>query len=160
MPRGARILINNGCYHILNRGNQKQDIFIEDEDYAKYLELLKHYKRKFWYRVFCYCLMPNHIHILIQPRETSELPLIMQGLSQTYTIWFNEKYKKVGHLWQGRFKNMVINRDDYFIECISYIEANPVRAKIVSSPADYLWSSYKSRVFGINDGVLDIPNST
>jgi putative transposase len=84
----------------------------------------------------------------------------MQVITQTYTFWFNKKYTKVGHLWQGRFKSMLINQDRYFIDCICYIEENPVRAGIVSSPKDYPWSSYKARILGNEDQILDIPNST
>lgn len=160
MPRGARILIKNACYHILNRGNQKHNIFLEDEDYVECLKIIRHYKKEFLFKIFGYCLMPNHIHLILQPKEPQELPTIMQRLTQVYAIWFNEKYKKCGHLWQGRFKNMVVNRDEYFINCISYIEANPVRAGIVKSPGEYAWSSYRSRVFGDKNSILDLPDST
>jgi putative transposase len=160
MPRGPRVLIRNACYHIVNRGNQKQRIFLEEIDYEEYLKIIKHYKYSFGFKIFGYCLMPNHVHLVIQPKEPEELAAIMQRLTQVYTLWFNEKYKKVGHLWQGRFKNMVINRDEYFIDCICYVEANPVRAGIVNSPREYSWSSYNSRVFGIKDSILDIPDST
>jgi putative transposase len=160
MQRGARILLDNVCYHIVNRGNQKQRIFIEKEDYQEYLSILKHYKRVLHFKVFGYCLMPNHIHLIIKPDNPEELASIMQRLTQTYTSFFNKKYKKVGHLWQGRFKNMPINVDQYFIDCIYYIESNPVRAQLGNSPIDYLWSSYKGRVFGNKDGLLDIPDST
>jgi len=160
MPRGARILINNAYYHIINRGNQKQNIFFDASDYDAYLKIIKHYKKIFYFKVFGYCLMPNHIHLIIQPKKSQELASIMQRLTQVYTLWFNEKYKKVGHLWQGRFKNMVINKDEYFIDCISYVEANPVKAGLVATPREYPWSSYRSRLFGNKNSILDIPDST
>jgi len=160
MPRGARILIQDACYHILNRGNQKRSIFLEETDYAECLKIIQHYKRIFFFKIFGYCLMPNHIHLIIQPREPQDLAEIMQRLTQVYTAWFNAKYNKCGHLWQGRFKNMIVNKDAYFLNCISYIEANPVRAGIVKSPGEYSWSSYRSRVFGNKDGILDLPDST
>ncbi len=160
MPRGIRIILNHACYHIINRGNQKQHIFLEEPDFEKYLQLLKHYKRKYVSKLFGYCLMPNHIHLILEPKQANDLPRFMQGLTQAYTAWFNKKYKKTGHLWQGRFKSMVIQKDNYFIECVYYIEANPVRAELVSSPADYLWSSYKDRVFGNKNELLDMPDST
>ena len=160
MPRGARVLIKNACYHIVNRGNQKQDIFFDTADYEEYLKIIKHYKNCFYFKVLGYCLMPNHIHLILQPKEPQELASIMQRLTQVYTIWFNEKYGKVGHLWQGRFKNMIINQDEYFIDCISYVEANPVRAGLVTSPREYPWSSYRSRVLGDRKSILDIPDST
>lgn len=160
MPRGARVLLSNACYHIINRGNQKQSVFFEDLDFRKYLQILKHYKRKFGFKLFGYCLMPNHIHIILEPKNPNELARFMQGLTQAYAMWFNNKYKKVGHLWQGRFKSMLIKKDSYFMECINYIEVNPVRAGLASSPGDYLWSSYRDRVFGNKNGLLDIPDST
>ncbi len=160
MPRGARILLNNVCYHIINRGNQKQNIFLEDSDFESYLQLLKHFKRKYSIKLFGYCLMPNHIHIVLEPKKPDGLARFMQVLNQTYTTWFNSKYKKTGHLWQGRFKNMVIQKDNYFVECVYYVEVNPVRAGLVSSPADYFWSSYRDRVFGNKNGLLDFPDST
>lgn len=160
MPRGARILLGNACYHLINRGNQKQNIFLENADCEQYLRLLKHYKKKYHLNILGYCLMPNHVHIIVEPREVDKIGRFMQGLTQTYTGWFNDKYKKTGHLWQGRFKSMVINKDDYFMECVYYVEANPVRADLSSSPADYLWSSYRDRVFGDKNGLLGLPDST
>jgi len=84
----------------------------------------------------------------------------MQGITQTYTAWFNKKYKKTGHLWQGRFKSMVIQKDDYFVECIYYVEMNPIRKGLVLSPIEYIWSSYRDRVFGNKNGLLDLADST
>jgi putative transposase len=160
MPRGARILLDNACYHVVNRGNQKQHIFLEHSDYAKYLELIGHYKRRYCFKLFGYCLMPNHVHAIVQPKEAKDISIFMQCLTQTYTNWFNAKYKKVGHLWQGRYKNMIILKDEYFLECVSYIEKNPVRAGIVSSPSEYLWSSYRDRTLGNKVGLLDLPDTT
>ncbi|MCG2706986.1 MAG: transposase [Candidatus Omnitrophica bacterium] len=160
MTRGARILLDNVCYHILNRGNHKQNIFLEESDFGKYLQLLKHYKKKYAFKLFGYCLMPNHIHLILEPRQPDNLAKFMQGLTQAYTAWFNKKYRKAGRLWQGRFKSMVVGKDDYFIECIYYIETNPVRAALALSPADYHWSSYRERTFGSENRLLDLPDST
>jgi putative transposase len=161
MPRGARMLMENVCYHIINRGNQKERIFLENADFEKYLQLLKHCKRKFGFKLFGYCLMPNHVHVMLEPNDPVALAKIMQSITQTYTFWFNKKYKKSGHLWQGRFKNMIIHKDDYFLQCVNYVEANPVRAGLVSSPAEYPWSSYRGRVFGgYKSFLLDLPDST
>ncbi|MBI3990531.1 MAG: transposase [Candidatus Omnitrophica bacterium] len=159
MPRTSRLLISNVCYHIIQRGNQKQNIFLEEVDFKKYLEIVLHYKRKYNFKVYAYCLMLNHIHLVVEVKKVADLSKVMQGISLTYTIWFNKKYAKVGHLWQGRFKNMVIQKDAYLIDCINYIEYNPVRANVVSSPLDYMWSSWKHRVFNIKSALLDeVPN--
>jgi putative transposase len=91
--------------------------------------------------------MPNHIHLIGEPRETGNLAKFMQSLNRSYTAYFNKRYKKVGHLWQGRFKSKVIIKDGYLLDCIHYIELNPLRANIVKAAGDYLWSSHKERVF-------------
>lgn len=158
MPRGARILLEKACYHIINRGTQKQNIFLEKLDFERYLVILRHYKKKYNFRLYAYCLMPNHIHLIIDVRKTDDLAKIMQGLTQTYTTWFNKKYNKLGRLWQGRFKSMVIQKDKYLIDCLRYIELNPVRKNIISSPADYPWDSWQERTFGKNElALLDLP---
>ena len=155
MPRGTRLLIPNACYHIIHRGNQKQNIFLEDVDFEKYLQILLHYKIKYAFKLYAYCLMPNHVHLIIEIKKVSDLAKIVQGVTLTYTLWFNKKYKKVGHLWQGRFKNMVIQRDKYLIDCLNYIEYNPVRANLASSPIDYIWSSWKFRTLNTKSSLID-----
>ena len=82
MPRGPRIFLDNVCYHIINRGNQKQNVFLEESDFAKYLQLLKHYKKKYAFKLFGYCLMPNHIHLILGPKQPQTLSRFMQGLTQ------------------------------------------------------------------------------
>ncbi|MFH1778621.1 MAG: transposase [Candidatus Omnitrophota bacterium] len=157
MPRSARILLENVCYHIISRGNQKQDIFLECSDYEVYLKLLAKYKVKYRFKLYGYCLMTNHIHLIIEPKAPQELPKIMQGLNQSYTVWFNEKYNKVGHLWQNRFKSMVIQKDEYLLTCINYIEFNPVRSNAAKELFEYRWCSYKARLLGYKNGLLDEP---
>ena len=158
MSRTARLLLENACYHIINRGNQKQNIFLENLDFEKYLEILKHYKNKYNFKLYAYCLMPNHIHLIIDVRKISDLAKIMQGLTQAYTAWFNDKYNKVGRLWQGRFKSMLIQKDKYLIDCLRYIELNPIRANITSSPADYPWNSWQERMLANNKfNLLNVP---
>ena len=155
MPRGKRLVIENACYHIMHRGNQKQSIFLERVDFEKYLEILLHYKRKYKFKLYAYCIMPNHVHLINETAKIGDLSKIIQGLSLTYTLWFNKKYKKVGHLWQGRYKNMIILKDKYFIDCLNYVECNPVRAGLASSPADYNWSSWRNRTFNKKEILLD-----
>jgi putative transposase len=146
MPRSARLVIDNAIYHIMTRGNQKQRTFLDNKDYEKYIEILKHYKHKFRFKLFGYCLMPNHVHLIIKIKQGRNLQKVTQGLCQTYTIWFNRKYDKVGHVWQGRYKSMLIQNNNYLIDCIEYVELNPVRAELTKKPASYLWSSYSSRL--------------
>ena len=157
MPRGPRIFLDNTIYHIMARGNQKQVTFLEEVDFLKFIEVLRHYKRKYSFKLYGYCLMPNHVHLILDVRKGRNLAKIMQGLNLTYTIWFNKKYKKVGHLWQNRYKSMVIQKDKYLLDCIAYIELNPVRAKISTSPLNYQWSSWQARFGYKKDGLLDPP---
>ncbi len=156
MPRSARLIIDNSIHHVMTRGNQKQKTFLNSSDYQKYIEILKHYKNKFWFKLFGYCLMPNHVHLIIKIRKGRNLQKIIQGLNQTYTIWFNKKYSKVGHLWQGRYKDMLLQNNNYLINCIEYVEFNPVRAKLIKEPSSYLWSSCSSRMEIKNDGLLNV----
>lgn len=160
MSRTGRLALDNASYHIMVRGNRKQAIFIESGDFEKYLEILRHYRRKYRFKLYGYCLMPNHVHLVLEVRKGFDLGKIMQGLNQTYTIWFNEKYKKVGHLWQGRYKSMVIQKNKYMLACIEYVELNPIRANISNSPFEYCWSSWKERQGYKENNLLDIPELT
>jgi putative transposase len=99
--------------------------------------------------------MHSHIHLLIETKENSSLSKIMQGINLAYTIWFNRKNGKVGHLWQDRYKSAVVERDSYLLECGRYIERNPLRAGIVKDPREYLWSSYRVYGYGKEDGLTD-----
>jgi len=157
MARKARLILDDACYHVMARGNQKQKTFVEKSDFMKYLELLRHYKREFKFRLYGYCLMPNHIHLILQINDGAQLGKIMQGLNQTYTILFNAKYAKVGHLWQGRYKSMVIQNNKYLLECIEYVELNPIRAELCKSPFHYPWSSWQERLGYKKKLLLDLP---
>lgn len=155
MPRKARTLIINASYHIVSRGNQRQQVFSDHDDFQRFTDTLRKYKKKFKYKVYSYCLMPNHIHLLLDPLNKNILKKIMHGINMSYAKYFNYKYKKCGHLWQDRYQSFIIARDSYMLNCVNYIEHNPVRAKIVDRPEDYQWSSYRARVLGKNDFITD-----
>jgi putative transposase len=142
MPRPARITMENACYHIITRGNQKQPVFLSEQDYKRYLYFVWKYKKRYRFKLYCFCLMPNHVHLIIQVSNPAILKKIMQGLNLSYTLYFNLKHKKVGHLWQDRFKSKIIEKDAYLLECINYIETNPLRASLVANITDYLWNSF------------------
>ena len=146
MPSGPRLLLDNVLYHIISRGNQQQKTFIDNEDFEYYLMRLRKYKRRYEFLLYAYCLMPNHPHILGEIKNPKDLSCFMHDLTRSYTAYFNKKYKKVGHLWQGRFKSKIVTKDQYLIDCINYIELNPVRAGLVKSPMDWPYSSYRERV--------------
>jgi len=152
MPRQARLIVDDVCYHVITRGNEKRIIFKEDVDYGKYLKLLSKYKKKYNFKIYSWCPMSNHVHMTL---ETELLSKAMHGINLSYAQYFKHKYGSVGHFWQDRFKSYVIPRDRYLINCITYMEYNPVRAKIVSRPEDYKWSSYRSRALGGKSDLLD-----
>jgi len=155
MTRKPRILIENACYHVMSRGNQKQVVFFKQRDFSKYLQLLKKYKLRYKIKVYAYCLMKNHIHLILDPKNPKDMSKFIKGLNMSYAIWFNKEYSKVGHLWQSRFKSMVIQRDRYLLNCMQYVEFNPVRSNIASNIFEYPWSSYALRVLNKNNGILD-----
>ena len=156
MPTGPRLLLERCCYHITARGNQKQRIFLEINDYNQLLMRVKRYKKKCDFLLYGFCLMPNHIHIVGEPKEPKNLAKFMQGLLRSYTDYFNKKYQKVGHLWQGRFKSRIIAKDRYLIDCIQYVELNPVRAGITTAALDYKWSSYQERISGKTNTLMSL----
>jgi len=155
MARPYRLQAENSFYHITSRGNDRKPIYKSERDYGKFLEYLSVAKEKFKFYVHAYCLMINHYHLFI---ETSlpNISRIMQYINTAYTIYHNVKHKKSGHLFQGRYKSIIVEQDAYFTELTRYIHLNPVRAKIVNNPADYRWSSYKAYIKGKSDGYVDI----
>lgn len=155
MPRQARIAIAAQVYHVLCRGNNRERIFADDEDFATYLDLCRRYKERDGFRLYHWALMPNHVHLLLEPVD-SPLSRTMQGLQLAYTLWSHKKYRGVGHLWQDRFKSFVVERDAYLLECGRYIERNPLRCGLVADPADYPWSSYGTYAAGKQDGITDL----
>ena len=145
MSRISRIFIDYACYHISMRGNQKQIIFKEEDDFCRYLKIIRKALKKYAVSLYAYCLMPNHTHLLIEPKCVSDMSKCMHWINRGYAAYFNAKYEKVGHLWQGRFKSKPIIKGRYLINCANYIEENPARANLVKDPIDYQWSSYKER---------------
>ncbi len=145
MPRGPRLILDNALYHLIVRGNKKNPIFVEDLDYREYVKRIRLYKKRYDFKLYSYCLMPNHVHLLGEIEKKDNLAKFMQGINLSYAIYFNNRYETAGHTWQGRFVSRVIMKDRYLLDCINYIELNPVRADIVKIPSVYPWSSYKER---------------
>lgn len=141
MARPYRIQGENCVYHITSRGDGRKPIFHKDQDYLKFLEYLKKSKDKFKFYLYAYCLMPNHYHLFIET-TLANLSRVMHYINTSYTVYHNVKYSKCGHLFQGRYKSILVEADSYFLELSRYIHLNPVRARIVSKPGDYKWSSY------------------
>jgi REP element-mobilizing transposase RayT/uncharacterized protein YerC len=141
MPRQARERSRSGIYHLILRGINKQNIFEENEDRQKFIETLGYYKRISNYMLYGYCLMDNHIHLLIRENEES-ISQVLKRISSSYVYWYNQKYERCGHLFQERFKSEVVETDAYFQVALRYIHQNPMKAGIVKDIRKYLWSSY------------------
>lgn len=145
MPRTARKKSNSGIYHIMLRGINRQTIFEDDEDKLKFLDTIRHYKQKCGFNIFAYCLMDNHVHLII--KENNEpLEKLMKRIGVSYVYWYNLKYKRSGHLFQDRYKSQVIEDERYLLSVIRYIHQNPIKANIATSMGNYPWSSYTEYV--------------
>ena len=156
MPRTARIAPSGHVYHVLTRGNNRQDVFRDEVDFRKYLELLLHYKEKYHFKMYHYVLMTNHVHLVIEPTEDGgNLSEIMKGVNLAYAQHYKRRYSHTGHFWQDRYKSIIISKDDYLLACGSYVELNPVRAKIVDDPMKYPWSSYRVYAYGKKNVIVD-----
>jgi len=129
-------------HHVIQRGSGRQPVFREAEDYLKFLEWLREAARQCQVAIHAYVLMTNHFHLLASPADASGMSRMMQWVGRYYVPFFNQKYGRVGTLWQGRFKATVIDSEQYLMTCCRYIELNPVRAGMVAKAADYPWSSY------------------
>src|SRR3989344_3689465 len=145
MPRYARLTAPNLFYHIINRGIEKRLIFRQQSDYLKFLKYLYRCKTKFDWIIYCFCLMPNHFHLLIQTQE-DPLGSVMKSLQTAYGVYFNHKYERVGPVFSGRYKSIICQKDEYLLQVSKYIHLNPVKAGLVKRPADYPYSSYKEYV--------------
>ena len=153
MARPRRVS-STGWYHAMGRGNNRQALFRSDDDYLKFLQLAGEYLRRSPVQLAHYCLMSNHVHLLLFSENRVNLSKILQGINLSYSWWFRRRYDFCGHVWQGRFKSVPIQEESHLLECGRYIERNPANAKIVSNPADYLWSSYRFYSGGEENSLL------
>jgi len=141
MARPLRMDYPDTFYHVLSRGNEKREVFSDDKDYLKFLDTTGKMVNRFRLEVHAYVLMKNHYHLLIHTREPN-LSRAIQWLGVSYSIWFNRRHERIGHLFQGRFKSFLIENERYFLAMVHYIHANPVRAGFVERLEHYRWSSY------------------
>lgn len=141
MARSQRIKAKSGFYHIMLRGNEKKNIFLDDQDRERFIETIKKMKIGERFCLYAFCLMDNHVHLMLSER-TEELAKVMKRITVSYVYYFNKKYKRVGHLFQDRYRSEVIEEDNYVMSLVRYIHRNPVKAGIVELPEYYKWSSY------------------
>lgn len=145
MPRISRGETVGGIYHVINRGNMRMQIFDDEEDYEYYLDLLKTAKKKFAVEIHAYCLMPNHFHLLLVPEEEKSLSRFMQWVMTSHVRFYHKKRKSSGHVWQGRFKSFIVERESYYLTLIRYIEANALRAILVKKAEEWPYASLHER---------------
>ncbi|OGQ13429.1 MAG: hypothetical protein A2026_03355 [Deltaproteobacteria bacterium RBG_19FT_COMBO_46_12] len=157
MPRIARIIGVGYPHHIIQRGNNREKVFLDRRDYERYLSFLSKYSEEKKAAVLAYCLMSNHIHLLVRPSEIEALPKMMQGITLCYSKYFNGENGRTGRLWECRYHSSVVDGDSYLWTVSKYIENNPVRAGIVKRPEDYPYSSARAHILGRNDPLLKEP---
>lgn len=145
MARPLRIEFPGAVYHITSRGNAKQNIFLDENDLKEFLAILCHVVRRYNWLLHAYCLMNNHYHLIVETPE-GNLSIGMRQLNGIYTQRFNKRHDRVGHLFQGRYKAIIVDREGYLLELCRYIVLNPVRAGLTRDPNEWKWSSYRSTI--------------
>lgn len=146
MPGRIRIESKIGCYHVIQRGVAKQILFEDERDYRCYYERMRECVRTFGCEIVAYCLMNNHVHLLIRSSDSAEVSRMMQKLGTGYAKYFNTKYDRSGHVFQGRFHSISIQSEQQLLACVRYIHNNPVKAKYCKAHKDYEWSSYREYI--------------
>lgn len=154
MARLPRLIIPHQPQHVIQRGNNRQPIFHDEEDYRRFLGWLKEAARFYQVAIHAYVLMPNHLHLLATPSDDTGLALMMQKVGRYYVPWFNNKYARSGSLFEGRFRTSLVDTEHYLLACSRYIELNPVRAGLAAGPLDYPWSSYAHHAGVRADGLV------
>lgn len=145
MPRIARKIAGGCVYHVLNRGNGLQRVFHKDGDYQAFTGLLGQLPERFQVEILSYCLMPNHFHLLLRPREGASLSRGLQWFQTTHVRRYHRHYGGSGHLWEGRYKSFPIEDDEQLLTVVRFVEGNPVRAGLVGTATGWSWSSHRER---------------
>ena len=146
MSRPPRVLSETGLYHIIFRGLNRQNLFEEDEDYIKLLEIINDIKTVVGIQIYAYCLMTNHVHLFLREKESGDIKAIMHKLLTRYVMWYNRKYQRSGSLIGNRYKSEPIEDETYYLTLMRYIHQNPVKAGMVDKPEKYIWSSYNDYI--------------
>lgn len=151
MPRRPRIHLDGVPLHIVQRGHNRAPCFFAEEDYFAYLHWLDEALREHGCALHAYALMTNHVHLLLTPAKAAAVPRLIIALGRRYVQYINRSYRRTGTLWDSRYKSSLIQAETYLIDCMRYIELNPVRAAMVDDPAHYRWSSYRANALGQAD---------
>ncbi len=148
MPRPVRIQQAGYVQHITCKGNDGQVLFKDKTDRQEYLRFLDYARNFYPLKVYNFCLMDNHIHLLVEPKEDGSLSRVMESVTKEYAKYFNKKYGRSGHVFQGRYKNFLVQTERYFFACSRYIDLNPVKANLVTNPKEYMWSGHSELISG------------
>lgn len=154
MSRLPRYFIPNTPFHVILRGNNRAPIFANDEDRQFFRDVLLAAVKRQGVSVHSYVFMTNHVHLLASPSHADSLPKALQSLGRRYVQYFNHRYQRTGTLWEGRYRATVVDAEPYMLECMRYIELNPVRAGMVKHPADFSWSSFRANALGVHDALV------
>lgn len=154
MPRKSRFYLPDVPCHVVQRGNNKEAIFFEENDYISYLAWLKESLERYGCRLHAYVLMTNHVHLLLTPESKESLSRMMQYTGRRYVPYINHQYQRSGTLWEGRYKSSLVQDEVYLLSCMRHIELNPVRANMVKSANEYRWSSYHFNALGQEDELI------
>ena len=157
MARLPRLTLADLPHHVIQRGNNRQPIFVDRADHARLLALLADHAPRLGVALHAYVLMANHFHLLATPSTADGLPLLMQAVGRGYVRWFNDRHGRSGTLWEGRYRSTLIQPDPWLMACMVYIDLNPVRSGVVPDAAAYLWSSYGHYAGLRNDRFLTPP---
>ncbi len=141
MPRAPRASVGGLCYHVINRGNDRREVFRKDGDFQAFLKAMGHACIEIPMPVLGYCLMPNHFHMVLLPKDDGDLSRWMHRVQNTHVRRYHQHYHRSGHIWQGRFKAFPIECDEHLLTVLRYVERNPVRANLVACAEEWLWSS-------------------
>lgn len=154
MPRKPRFFLPGVPSHIVQRGHNREAVFFEPQDYSAYLDWLRQGAMKYACTIQAWCLMTNHVHLLITPSKADGVTRLMQYLGRHYVPYINHKYGRSGSIWEGRFKSSLIDADAYLLACMRYVELNPVTAGMVGHASEYRWSSYRVNALGERDALV------
>lgn len=156
MPRIARVTVPGYPHHITQRGNNRADVFFDDEDKETYLKIMSGYACKYHFQIWAYCLMTNHVHLLVLPETENALSRGIGLTNQVYTQYINRKLKQSGRIWQNRFFSCIVENEQSLWSVARYIERNPLKAGLVACPEGYRWSSANAHIRGVVDPILSV----
>lgn len=156
MPRVARKLGASGIYHVMVRGINRQDVFLDTEDVRYYLHTLEKIKKDTGFSLYAYCFMSNHVHLLIK-EGSIPLSMMMRRIGSSYVFWYNRKYNRIGYLFQDRYKSEAVDNESYFLTVLRYIHQNPIKAGLTKRIGSYPWSSYPGYLSGKDFTDREVP---